>query len=343
MFLETPELITKYAGNCETHKITTKDGYLLTMFRIPRENPKAFLLWKAGYDVWLNNQRGTLFSEDHTNSSISNFDYWNFSFHEVAVYDIPSQIDLMKRVTKSSNIIFIGHSQGSSSGLIYAALKNQHAKNSIKLFILMALPCYFEHNEVLRFLPFIVFPPLVENLIRTFQMGSVLPFLTFVVPLSKLLLSEWTPELTEPSLLKFDPKIYFKNYSWKMLAHYLQLISTKTRFQMFDYGKRQNLERYHSEVPPLYPIENVSVPVYLVSSVHDSMTTLKDADLLFDRLPDSAKVYGKLDLIGLNHADYFAGKRAVTLYNKLLDFIDTLPNDKEPDVLIENLSRNLIV
>jgi hypothetical protein len=60
-----------------------------------------------------------------------------------------------------------------------------------------------------------------------------------------------------------------------MLAHYLQLISTKTRFQMFDYGKRQNLERYHSEVPPLYPIENVSVPVYLVSSVHDSMTTLK--------------------------------------------------------------------
>jgi lysosomal acid lipase/cholesteryl ester hydrolase len=128
----------------------------------------------------LNNQRGTLFSEDHTNNSISNFDYWdfrykkyitwfvdyvinvNFSFHEVAVYDIPSQIDLMKRVTKSSNIIFIGHSQGSSSGLIYAALKNQHAKNSIKLFILMALPCYFEHNEVLRFLPFIVFPPLVE-------------------------------------------------------------------------------------------------------------------------------------------------------------------------------------
>lgn len=39
-----PELITKYAGNCETHKITTKDGYLLTMFRIPRENPKGVIL-----------------------------------------------------------------------------------------------------------------------------------------------------------------------------------------------------------------------------------------------------------------------------------------------------------
>jgi hypothetical protein len=102
MFLETPDLITKYAGKHEAYKITTEDGYILTMFRIPRENPKGaillqhpvtvnsriymsqgnnslgLILWKAGYDVWLNNQRGTLFSEDHTNSSISYLDYWDF-------------------------------------------------------------------------------------------------------------------------------------------------------------------------------------------------------------------------------------------------------------------------
>jgi hypothetical protein len=38
----------------------------------------GLILWKAGYDVWLNNQRGTLFSEDHSNSSISYLDYWDF-------------------------------------------------------------------------------------------------------------------------------------------------------------------------------------------------------------------------------------------------------------------------
>jgi hypothetical protein len=44
---------------------------------------------------------------------------------------------------------------------------------------------------------------------------------------------------------------------------------------MFDYGKRKNLKIYHSEVPPLYPIENVTVPVYLVSSANDSIISLK--------------------------------------------------------------------
>jgi hypothetical protein len=40
----------------------------------------GFLLWRAGYDVWLSNQRGTLFSEDHTNNSISYLDYWDFGY-----------------------------------------------------------------------------------------------------------------------------------------------------------------------------------------------------------------------------------------------------------------------
>jgi hypothetical protein len=44
---------------------------------------------------------------------------------------------------------------------------------------------------------------------------------------------------------------------------------------MFDYGRRNNLKMYHSEAPPLYPVENVTVPVYLVSSVNDILATTK--------------------------------------------------------------------
>jgi lysosomal acid lipase/cholesteryl ester hydrolase len=367
MFLETPDLITKYAGKHEAYKITTEDGYILTMFRIPRENPKGaillqhpvtvnsriymsqgnnslgLILWKAGYDVWLNNQRGTLFSEDHTNSSISYLDYWDFSFHEVGVFDIPSQIDLIKRVTKSSNIIFIGHSQGSTSGLIYAAVKNQHAKNSVKLFIFMAMPCYFQHGSSPEFLVanLIRSLPFAQDLLRMFKLGSVLPFLPVLVPLTRILFrlfpflltaanyifsffSGWTPEEIDPARVNFDCAIYFKNYSWKILIHYLQLTKTETKFQMFDYGRRNNLKMYHSEVPPLYPVENVTVPVYLVSSVNDILATTKDADLLFDRLPYNAKVYGKLQLTGFNHVDYFMGKHANTIYKKLLNLIDMI-------------------
>jgi pimeloyl-ACP methyl ester carboxylesterase len=124
----------------------------------------GFLLWRAGYDVWLSNQRGTLFSEDHTNNSISYLDYWDFGFHEIGVFDIASQIELIKNKTNNSKIIFIGHSMGSNSGLIYAALKNRDAEASVKIFILMALPCYFEHNSnaLVQFGRFILFLPFVQ-------------------------------------------------------------------------------------------------------------------------------------------------------------------------------------
>lgn len=68
---------------------------------MPRENPKgvillqhpagtdskvwfvqenestAFLFWKAGYDVWLPNNRGTTYSKKHVNPKISKATFWN--------------------------------------------------------------------------------------------------------------------------------------------------------------------------------------------------------------------------------------------------------------------------
>jgi hypothetical protein len=195
--------------------------------------------------------------------------------------------------------------------------------------------------------------PLTRILFRLF------PFILTAIDFFSSFVFGWTPEEMNPvltilprnenlytfiffqALLNFDCGIYFKNYSWKIIIHYLQLAKTKTKFQMFDYGRRNNLKMYDSEVPPLYPVENVTVPVYLVSSVDDSLTTAKvrfifsdiitlfffnvqDADLLFDRLPYSARVYGKLYLAGFNHIDYFLGKHSKTIYKKLLNFIDMI-------------------
>lgn len=39
-----PELIKKYAGQVEIHDVTTEDGYILTLYRIPRQNPKGVIL-----------------------------------------------------------------------------------------------------------------------------------------------------------------------------------------------------------------------------------------------------------------------------------------------------------
>ena len=45
--------------------------------------------------------------------------YWAFSFHEMAVYDLPANINYIKKITGFDKVSYVGHSQG---GLIYNIL-----------------------------------------------------------------------------------------------------------------------------------------------------------------------------------------------------------------------------
>lgn len=103
----------KYNYPLETHQVTTEDGYILTLHRIPHGNnntasfnttvkPAALLqhglgsssvdwvnkgpheslgqlLANAGWDVWLSNNRGTQWSRKHVklNPDTDN-EFWDF-------------------------------------------------------------------------------------------------------------------------------------------------------------------------------------------------------------------------------------------------------------------------
>lgn len=55
----------------------------------------GFILADLGYDVWLGNARGNTYSRHHTQMSNSDKKYWDFSFHEMAIYDLPAEIDFI--------------------------------------------------------------------------------------------------------------------------------------------------------------------------------------------------------------------------------------------------------
>lgn len=129
----------------------------------------GFILAKAGYDIWLGNIRGTYYARKHVTLIPELKQFWNFryydasvsfivtafafslrSFHEIGVYDIPAQLDLVKNVTGTKNITYIGHSMGSTAGFVYASLKPDHAKDSTILFILMAPTALFANFAPVR-------------------------------------------------------------------------------------------------------------------------------------------------------------------------------------------------
>lgn len=47
------------------------------------------------FTVWLGNARGNTYSRHHISMSNSDKKYWDFSFHEMAIYDLPAEIDFI--------------------------------------------------------------------------------------------------------------------------------------------------------------------------------------------------------------------------------------------------------
>ena len=107
-----PDIIRFNGYPAETHQITTEDGFILEIHRIPHNkgelptneekpviflqhgllcssadwvvNPVnsslAFMLSNAGFDVWLGNSRGNTYSKKHTTFPVDSDDFWRFRY-----------------------------------------------------------------------------------------------------------------------------------------------------------------------------------------------------------------------------------------------------------------------
>ena len=72
------------------------------------------MLSDLGYDVWLGNARGNIYSRGHVNLTTSESDYWKFSFDQMGKYDIPAAVDKVLAEAKAKKLFYVGHSMGTT-------------------------------------------------------------------------------------------------------------------------------------------------------------------------------------------------------------------------------------
>ena len=58
----------------------------------------AFQLVDQGYDVWLGNNRGTIYSRGHKTMQAEEA-YFDFSFYEMGKFDVPAMVDYVRGKT----------------------------------------------------------------------------------------------------------------------------------------------------------------------------------------------------------------------------------------------------
>lgn len=345
----------------ELHYVTTEDGYILEMQRIPY-SPKnkqtgnrpvifmqhgflgsgdnfitpdinqaiGYLAADAGYDVWLGNDRETFYTE-HTHYKKIDPRYWNFSFTEIALFDLPASFDYVLETTKQSHLHYIGHSQGTTAYLILLSLRPEY-NFKIKSGHLLS-PIAFLRNVrsvVVLIAPLAGLPDpgrfpftsfgyvrikAVNALLANFCAQPVLytickVFLELYVGPAKV----YTNSTLIPTFLGTAPTGFSRN----QVIHFAQIITSK-RFQQFDWGPIINQKKYGTRVPPEFPIQKIRASTFFYYSSGDFLSS--DIDVRFLMRSLNKKAVAGTWFCGdgqFNHIDYIASKNLDKILNNQL-------------------------
>lgn len=125
--------LDKYGNYIEYISDGDKGNYIING-TIETANTLAFVLATHGYDVWLANYRGSVYSTNHTQFPVNSEQFWSFSIDEMVKYDLPAEIDYILKQTNQSSIGFIGHSQGNLMMFGLLSLNNTYTEK-IRPFI----------------------------------------------------------------------------------------------------------------------------------------------------------------------------------------------------------------
>ncbi|KAJ0182198.1 hypothetical protein K1T71_001567 [Dendrolimus kikuchii] len=358
--LNISQLIVKYKYPVQEYKVVTEDGYILTIVRIPNSGPPvllipgllccgdqfiiagpksglAYRLASEGYDVWLGNYRGTKYSREHVYlSPNSDNQYWNFSWHEVGFFDLPAIIDFVLNKTEHSDLIYAGHSQGTTSFFVLCSERPEYNKK-IKFMVSLSTVAYMTHikSPVGRVITLFVHEE--EFLTDLIGQHEFLPSDIFTRTVTSLVCGKPLTAAIICNTLVFSacgfdyPQMNFTNLpvlfshfpcgsSTKQIIHYAQLVESHA-FRQYDNGKAGNKIKYGTEEPPSYDVSKITVPVAIFYSDNDWLSNFTDVKTLIDQMPNIVEVYN-VPFKSFSHLDYLWARDLNELVNnKFLELV----------------------
>ncbi|KAH8379890.1 hypothetical protein KR009_007824 [Drosophila setifemur] len=354
--------IRSHGYPAETHELVTEDGYVLTLFRIPYshklknqnekrspvllmhglfsnsdcwlcsgpDNSLAYLLADAGYDVWLGNARGNIYSRENNFISLNSHQFWHFDWHEIGTIDLAAMIDYIIDETDFSKVDYVGHSQGTT---IFLALTTTRPIYNSKIRSgHMLAPCaFFEHGRSFIFEPLSSLVGTPGNIWNQFmQDAELIPhnnLLNRVVDnachLSDaicrnafIMMANGGYENSNASAMSVLIETHPGGSSSNQGIHFLQLY-TSHKFRQYDWGTKKNNELYGQDLPPDYDLSLITAPVHLYSSFNDALCGPQDVDTLASEMTHLTEDY-RVPVQSFNHLDFIIAHNMKELVNDVV-------------------------
>ncbi|KAJ3642363.1 hypothetical protein Zmor_025158 [Zophobas morio] len=315
---DVPTMVKRNGYNIETYQVTTQDGYILTLFYVfgknkpSKPNPVylqhgltvtsghyvdlgnrscAFYFVDKGYQVWLGNIRGSVYSRKHRNLTTRDPQFWTYNLDNIVENDLPALISFV--YTKSGHKVhYVGDSFGTTIGIMFAS---SHPKASSMLQSVFLLgPTVYVHNLVpLKYFykpALAVTDMLIQFGVRGLFYQNFLPALGVytcgVLPqlcLNFITVASGSNKLFPPEDLPLFFSYWPDGMSILEFKHYLQL-GLSNKLQKFDHGRRTNLKKYGARDPPLYNLSAVSVPVCIFYGESDVYYDKEDLERTYDEI-----------------------------------------------------------
>nr|GLL47287.1 triacylglycerol lipase 1 [Ipomoea trifida] len=337
------DLIEPSGFPCSEHSTETEDGFVLGLQRVGsssgivngRMGPPVllihglfmagdawflnsanqslgFILADRGFDVWVGNVRGTRWSYGHVSLSEKDKDFWDWSWQELALYDLAEMTRYIYSLT-NSKVLIVGHSQGTIISL--AAFTQPDIVEMVEGAAFLCPISYLDH----------ITSTFVRRLVNMYLDEVIL-----ALGIHELNFKRETHSVAPLCVVQVSETFTLSNQI--VLSRLILLFSSvsayavirKGTFAKYDYGRLKNLKLYGQMKPPEFDLSKIpsSLPLWMGYGGNDALADVTDVERTINELQS------KPDLLYLDdygHIDFLLSVSAKEdVYDSMIGFFKSL-------------------